>query len=110
MHLSDEDLVLAADGELSGRRKTEVSTHLESCPACRDRMFSRRTTIGDFVRARNHHLNAQLPPAAGPRAVFRSRLAELAREPAPALFTFWRPAVLFLAILAAVIAFQTTVS
>jgi hypothetical protein len=110
MHLSDKDLVLAADGELSGRRKTEVTTHLESCPACRERIFSLRTSIDDFVRARNHHLNGQLPPAASPRALFRSRLAELARDPAPSLFTFWRPAVLFLVILAAVIAFQTTVS
>jgi hypothetical protein len=110
MHLSDEDLVLAADGELSARRKAEVSRHLESCWSCRERMLSLQTTIADFVRARNNQMNAQLPPAAGPRALLRARLAELAREPAPCRFPFWRPAVVFLAILAVVIAFQTTVS
>jgi hypothetical protein len=110
MHLSDEDLILAADGELSARRRAEVSRHLESCRSCRERMLSLQTAIADFVGARNSQMNAQLPPAAVPRALLRARLAELAREPAPYRFPFWRPAVVFLAILAVVIAFQTTVS
>jgi hypothetical protein len=110
MHLSEEDLVLAADGELSARRMAEVSTHLESCWPCRERMLSLQTATAEFVRARNHHLNAQMPPAAGPRALLRARLAELARQPAPSLFPFWRPAVAFVAVLGFVIAFQTSVS
>jgi hypothetical protein len=111
MHLSDEDLILAADGELSASRMAEVNTHLEACWPCRERMLSVQAAAAEFVRGRNRHLNAQLPPAAGPRALLRARLAELALQPAPSLFSlFWRPAVAFAAVLGFVIAFQTSVS
>lgn len=81
-HLSESDLILAADGELPPRRKAEVAAHLETCWSCRERMQSLETTITEFVRARNHDLNSQLPSAAGPRALLRARLAEAAAEPA----------------------------
>ena len=81
-HLSEHDLILAADGELPARRKAEVSAHLETCWSCRDRMLSLEGTITDFVRARNRQLNEQLPPAAGPRALLRARLTEAASSPA----------------------------
>jgi hypothetical protein len=118
MHLSDEDLVLAADGELSADRKAEVSAHLERCWPCRERLLSLQTASAEFARARNRQLDAKVPPAAGPRAQLRARLAELAREPAPSLlpfwrqagFPFWRQAAAFVAVLGFVIAFQTSVS
>ena len=78
LHLSEHDLVLAADGELAARRRAEVTAHLESCWSCRERMLSLENTIADFVRARNRQLNEQLPSAAGPRALLRARLAEAA--------------------------------
>lgn len=80
-HLSERDLLMAADGELTARRKAEVAAHLEACWSCRERMQSLEGTIAEFVRARNHELNAQLPAAAGPRALLRARLAEAAAEP-----------------------------
>ena len=81
MHLSEHDLVLAADGELPARRRAEVAAHLETCWYCRERMSSLQSTIVDFVRARNREFNEQLPPAAGPRALLRARLTEPAALP-----------------------------
>lgn len=80
-HLSERDLILAADGELPARRKTEVAAHLEACWSCRERMQSLEGTITEFVRARNRDLNSQLPSAAGPRALLRARLTEAAVAP-----------------------------
>src|SRR6185437_4687725 len=80
-HLSEQDLILAADGELPARRKAEVAAHLESCWACRARMQSLEGTITELVRARNRELNSKLPSADGPRALLRARLAEAAAVP-----------------------------
>jgi hypothetical protein len=81
-HLSERDLILAADGELPAARKAEVAAHLETCWSCRERMQSLEGTITEFVRARNRELNSQLPSAEGPRALLRARLAEAAAVPA----------------------------
>jgi hypothetical protein len=80
-HISEHDLILAADGELPARRKAEVTAHLETCWSCRERMLSLQSTITDFVRARNRELNEQVPSEAGPRALLRARLAEAAASP-----------------------------
>jgi len=76
LHLSERDLILAADGELPTRRRAEVAAHLETCWSCRERMTSLQNTIACFVRARNGELNERLPYAAGPRALLRARMAE----------------------------------
>jgi len=34
LHLSERDLILAADGELPTRRRAEVAAHLETCWFC----------------------------------------------------------------------------
>jgi hypothetical protein len=75
-HLTDLELVMAADGELPDRRATEIRAHLDSCWTCRERMRSLEETIAGFVRARNRELGDQIPPAEGPRALLRARLAE----------------------------------
>jgi hypothetical protein len=82
-HLSELDLVMAADGELPARRRAEVVEHLEGCWSCRERMEALQGTITDFVRARNRELQELVPPVAGPRALLRARLsgAAAAREP-----------------------------
>jgi hypothetical protein len=121
IHLSDGDLIMAADGELPARRKAEVSAHLDGCWSCRERMRSMEATISDFVRARNQDLDRELHDrtrhAAGPRALLRARLAEAARKSAPDFA--WRHAIrrmvpaggVFFAVLGAVfMIFQATVS
>lgn len=112
MHLSELDLAMMADGELPPRRKAEVEAHLASCWSCRERIASLEGTIAGFVRARNLELNDQLPPAAGPRALLRARLAEAARE--PERFSFGRLAgagAVFAGVcLVALVIFGTTVN
>jgi hypothetical protein len=85
-HLSDQELLLAADGELSPRRTARAREHLASCWTCRTRMGEIEGTIADFVRAHHHSLDPQLPSAAGPRALLKARLAELASTSRP---TIW---------------------
>jgi hypothetical protein len=77
-HLSDRDLMLAADGELTHRRAARVDAHLAACWTCRARKLAFENTIADFVRARESSLDPLLPPAAGPRALLGAHLAELA--------------------------------
>jgi len=80
MHLSDQEILLAADGELSTRRAAQVRAHLAECWACRARMAEIEGTIVDFARAHRQTFDPQLPPIAGPRALLRARLAESASK------------------------------
>jgi predicted anti-sigma-YlaC factor YlaD len=80
LHLSDREMLLAADGELSTRRAAQVHAHLAECWACRARMAEIEQTIADFARAHRQALDPQLPPIAGPRALLRARLADSASK------------------------------
>ena len=79
-HPSDEDLLLAADGELSARRAVRIRAHLTTCGDCRARMAQIESAVGDFVSAKNHFDYPPLPSIEGPRALLKARLAELAPE------------------------------
>lgn len=78
MHLTDQELLLAADGELPERRAAQVHAHLAACWGCRARMAEMEATIAGFARAHRQTLDPQVPPIAGPRALLRAQLAELA--------------------------------
>jgi hypothetical protein len=112
-HLSDQDLIMAADGELSRRRKAQVAAHLDDCWSCRERMGSIEAAISGFVRARNNELNGAVPSSAGPRALLRARLAEAFAKPAGPR-VMWRlapAAAVFFSVLGAIaIIFGTTVN
>ncbi len=75
-HVSDEELLLAADGE-PGRKARQVRAHLEACPRCRARALQIESTIADLARAQQNSLDSELPSIAIPRALLRTRLAEL---------------------------------
>jgi hypothetical protein len=79
-HISDVELARAADGELSSQRAADVAAHLEACWNCRARMADFESTIRGFVRAHHAEFDGQLPPAAGPGALLRARLAEMGSE------------------------------
>jgi hypothetical protein len=79
-HLSDQELLLAADGELSPARAEQVSSHLTKCWTCRVRKGDIEGSIGDFVRAYHGNLDPLLPSPAGPRALLKAQLAEKASE------------------------------
>ena len=81
LHLSDQELLLAADGELPARRTAQVHAHLAACWNCRARMAEIEGTIADFARTYRQTFDPQLPPIDGPRALLRAQLAELASKP-----------------------------
>jgi anti-sigma factor RsiW len=78
MHLSDQDLVLAADGELNPLRDAQVRAHLAACWQCRTRLREMEGAIADFVRLHSATLDPQLPPATGARAMLRAEISALA--------------------------------
>ncbi|HEY3456670.1 MAG TPA: zf-HC2 domain-containing protein [Bryobacteraceae bacterium] len=49
-HLSDEQLLLAADGELPWRSAVAARLHLTFCPACRTRSSELKTAMGRYAR------------------------------------------------------------
>jgi hypothetical protein len=79
-HPTDEDLLLAADGELPKRRAAEVRAHLAACWDCRARMAEVEETVANFARAHRQTLDPQLPAIAAPRYLLRVQLAELAAK------------------------------
>jgi hypothetical protein len=77
-HLSDRELIMAMDGELPLRDAHRAGAHLEACWTCRSRKTELERTIADFVYLRRHEF--LLPPANGPRARLKARLADAARS------------------------------
>jgi hypothetical protein len=82
-HPGDQELLMAADGELSARRANRVRAHLAACWDCRARMAEIEGTIADFARIHRVISVPKLPPTTGARAQLRARLAELATKPDP---------------------------
>ena len=76
--LTEPELLLAVDGELSPRRTVEVQEHLTACRACRSRMAELEAKIAKVTQACLPRSDEAIPPIDGARAVLKSRLAELA--------------------------------
>jgi hypothetical protein len=75
-HLSDQDLLLWADGELSSQHAAEIQRHLSTCWTCRTRTAELEHVIADFVHIYRHEFDVKLPPIEGPRALLKAHLAE----------------------------------
>ena len=97
-HLSDQELLLWADGEVSSRRAAQVQRHLGACWTCRARLAELEHAIADFVEMYRRDLDATLPSVDGPRALLKARLAERA-TPAAAASGNWLKTVPALAAL-----------
>lgn len=80
-HPRNDELLMTADGELSGRRATRVHVHLASCWGCRVRMAEIEDTIADSARVYRRHFGPELPPIDRARAQLKARLSELAATP-----------------------------
>jgi hypothetical protein len=78
-HLSDQTLLLAADGELSPREAAQVNDHLSACWTCRARQREIEDAVNEFVRDYRRTLDAEIPSPEGPRALLRAQMAELSR-------------------------------
>jgi hypothetical protein len=82
-HISDQELLLHADGELSAVRSSQIRDHLASCWSCRTRKAAFEQAIEDFVRVHYLKFDAAIPPIDGSRALLRSRLAAAAATVQP---------------------------
>ena len=66
LHLSDEVLLLAADGELSSRRAKKVRAHLAQCWACRTKLVE----MEDAIRKRPDYSVQQVSVAGIPWPIY----------------------------------------
>ena len=93
-HISDEQLLLDLDGELSAPEGRVVRAHLQECWQCRSRRQELENAISVFMRDYQGAFDPKLPDAAGPRALLKARMAQVAAEPANSgrrpWFSFWK--------------------
>jgi hypothetical protein len=80
LHISDHDLLRAADGELPSRRARQARAHLAACWLCRTRLAELEATIADFVHVHRDTFDPRLTCAAGPRALLKSQLTHAATK------------------------------
>jgi hypothetical protein len=85
-HLSDEELLLAVDGELSVRHAARALAHLGACWTCMARKQELEAAIGEFIRAQRGTSGERFPPPDGPRALLNAQLAQLAETERPRWF------------------------
>ena len=79
-HLSDQQLLLSLEGELSAREEKLVRAHLDACWACRARCKELDETIAGVIRAYQSEFEGKLPPIAGPRALLKARIRQLSPD------------------------------
>lgn len=89
-HLSDQDLLLAADGELSDRASARIQLHLAACWTCRARKQEIEGAVGEFVRAYRQNPDTQCPPADGPRALLKAQMSVIAQGRADSRMPWFR--------------------
>jgi hypothetical protein len=75
-HLSDEELVLASDNEF-GAKAAKLRAHLEGCVQCRNRAAEFEHVIARLAQAQRNSLDSEFPSIASPRAMLRTRMAEM---------------------------------
>ncbi|MGB6743228.1 MAG: hypothetical protein WBE38_06170 [Terracidiphilus sp.] len=73
-HLSDRELVLAADDELGSER---ARVHLEACAECNKRVAEFEGIVSQVAQAHRNRSDSQLPSIAGPRAMLRARISDM---------------------------------
>ena len=83
-HLSEQELLLTADRELSPRRLAQARRHLAECPSCCARMSTIERTLTETTELCRQDLSTPLPPISAARARLRMRLAELSQQSTPA--------------------------
>jgi anti-sigma factor RsiW len=76
-HLSDHELLLAADGELSSSAAAWVQSHLTACWSCRARKQQLDSAVTSFIRSYRRTMDSKIPSTDGPRALLRARIEEL---------------------------------
>ena len=80
-HISDEELVLAMDGELGEPRATLVKRHLARCGECRTRQARCEQAIADYMTVHRATFDLPMAPVEGPAAKLRAALCQEAVQP-----------------------------
>jgi anti-sigma factor RsiW len=95
-HPARRQLLFFADGELSPRRARRVRAHLTKCCECRARLAEIEAAMEEIVQLHQQALDPRVPPAEGPRAEFRVRMAKLYGNSYPryAWQSFLKPGVI----------------
>jgi anti-sigma factor RsiW len=75
-HLTDEQLLSAADGELLAAGAREAQGHLSECAWCRDRADQLLRTGANFAEAHRQVLDRSLPPVSRARAQLQAQLTD----------------------------------
>ncbi len=100
-HLSDSELLSAADAELSPRRLRILQAHLATCSACQTRLADLTRTAADFTAAYRSTFTLPLPlDQSAATARLKARLAQ--RTPTTNSSSSWKWA-LALPVLAALV-------
>jgi len=84
-HLTDSELLQAADGELPSRRTAEVQAHLAACWSCRARRAENESTIAKFVQIYESEKSGEVSPIETARLRLEATLALLAINNRPSL-------------------------
>jgi hypothetical protein len=75
-HLSDEQVIRAADHELLPAEAASVQSHLRGCESCRERVSAMAAAMADFTQAYRESSGVGARPDAFLRARLKARLAE----------------------------------
>jgi hypothetical protein len=81
-HLSDEDLLLFAEGEIPKIKADQMQKHLVSCSHCQMRGAELEATFSEVARLQTAKLDSKIPSGAGPRALLKARLEAVVLEDA----------------------------
>jgi len=88
-HISDQELLLAAEGGVSPRHASRIEAHLAACARCRDRQAELEARIGEVAQATSQIFGARIPGKEMPRALLRARMAERTHAHVPAWRRSW---------------------
>ena len=100
-HLRDDELLLCSSRELPVRANDTIAAHLDSCAVCKARLRHLEGSLEEISELQRLALNAELPSAAGPRALLKAQLASFSAEPrsvrkrlsGAAWLLTWRPSM-----------------
>jgi hypothetical protein len=110
-HISDQDLLLAADGELSAGVQEQIRRHLQSCWTCRGRMAELERVVAGVVDSYHSLLDPQVPSGNGSAARLKATLRQ--EPPAPFFrlrWPVWVACALAIASLTAILLWRQTPS
>ena len=80
-HLTDEQLVRAADRELTPAESPAAERHLAACASCRERADAMAASVAGFARAYREAAKISTQPHNFSRARLKARLAEAQSSP-----------------------------